>query len=79
MKTAMITGTGSSLGHVPHLLSPSAAALSHWWMLTNPSVAETSRLCGSAQVVVQDLTAPGGADDAVERSTLRSADRLFGR
>lgn len=65
MQTAMITGAGSGLGRATAIaLSARGCALA-LVDINEAAVAETARACANAQVIVQDLTAPGGAEAAV--------------
>jgi 3-oxoacyl-[acyl-carrier protein] reductase len=65
MQTAMITGAGSGLGRATAIaLSARGCALA-LVDINGAGAAETARACDNAQVIEQDLSAPGGAEAAV--------------
>jgi NAD(P)-dependent dehydrogenase (short-subunit alcohol dehydrogenase family) len=68
MNSAMITGAGSGLGRATALaLSLRGCALA-LVDIDEAATTEVARECGNAHVIVQDLTAAGGAEAAVSRS-----------
>jgi NAD(P)-dependent dehydrogenase (short-subunit alcohol dehydrogenase family) len=68
MKFAMITGAGSGLGRAVALALAARGCALALVDIDEAAAAETTRECGHAQVIVQDLTAPGAAEAAVSRS-----------
>jgi len=67
-RTALITGAGSGLGRATALaLAPRGCALA-LVDIDGDAAAQVARACGNAQVIVQDLAAPGGGSVAVARS-----------
>jgi 3-oxoacyl-[acyl-carrier protein] reductase len=68
MKFAMITGAGSGLGRATALALAARDCALALVDIDETAAAEVARECSNAQVIVQDLTAPGGAEAAVSRS-----------
>jgi NAD(P)-dependent dehydrogenase (short-subunit alcohol dehydrogenase family) len=68
MQSAMITGAGSGLGRATAIALSARGCAVALVDINEASAEETARACGNAQVIVQDLTAPGGAEAAVTRS-----------
>ncbi len=68
MHSAMITGAGSGLGRATALALAARGCALALVDIDETTTAEVARTCGNAHVIVQDLTAPGGAEVAVTRS-----------
>lgn len=68
MKSAMITGAGSGLGRASALALAARGCALVLVDIDKAATAKVARECGNAQVLLQDLTAPGGAEAAVLRS-----------
>jgi NAD(P)-dependent dehydrogenase (short-subunit alcohol dehydrogenase family) len=68
MQTAMITGAGSGLGRATAQALSARGCTLALVDINEASAADTACACGNAHVIVQDLTAPGGAEAAVTRS-----------
>ena len=67
-RTAMITGAGSGLGRATALALAARGCRLALVDVDAVATADVARDCGNAQVIVQDLTAPGGAPAAVAQS-----------
>src|SRR5580698_6907940 len=68
MQTAMITGAGSGLGRATAIALAARGCAVALVDINEAGAEETARACGKAEVIVQDLTAPAGAEAAVTRS-----------
>lgn len=68
MQSAMITGAGSGLGRATALALAARGCSLALVDIDEAATAAVARECGNAQVIVQDLTASGGAEAAVSRS-----------
>jgi NAD(P)-dependent dehydrogenase (short-subunit alcohol dehydrogenase family) len=68
MHSAMITGAGSGLGRATALALAARGCALALVDIDEAAAAEVARACGSAHVIMQDLTAPDGAEAAVARS-----------
>jgi NAD(P)-dependent dehydrogenase (short-subunit alcohol dehydrogenase family) len=68
MQFVMITGAGSGLGRATALALAARGCTLALVDIDATATTEVARACGNAQVVVQDLTAPGGAEAAVAHS-----------
>ena len=64
----MITGAGSGLGRATALALAGRGCRLALVDIDASTTADVARACGNAQVIVQDLAAPGGAAAAVARS-----------
>jgi NAD(P)-dependent dehydrogenase (short-subunit alcohol dehydrogenase family) len=68
MHFAMITGAGGGLGRATALALASRGCALALVDIDEPAAVDVAGACGNAHVIVQDLTAPGGAEAAVARS-----------
>ena len=68
MHFVMITGAGSGLGRATALALATRGCTLALVDIDAAATTEVARMCGNAQVIAQDLTAPGGAEAAVTSS-----------
>ena len=68
MHFAMITGAGGGLGRATALALAARGCALALVDIDEPAAVDVAGACGNAHVIVQDLTAPGGAEAAVARS-----------
>jgi NAD(P)-dependent dehydrogenase (short-subunit alcohol dehydrogenase family) len=68
MHFAMITGAGGGLGRATALALAARGCALALVDIDEPAAVDVAGACGNAHVILQDLTAPGGAEASVARS-----------